>query len=67
MKKIFQILFVAVLLSTAAEAQPTPSTDTLPCVTRQRNYFYNSWYDTVSWFLNPNEPFVGAYNYETRL
>ena len=67
MKKSFQILFVAVLLSTAAEAQPTPSTDTLPCVTRQRNYFYNSWYDTVSWFLNPNEPFVGAYNYETRL
>ena len=68
MKKSFQILFVAVLLSTAAEAQPTPSTDTLPCVTRQRNYFYNSWYDTTEWFNNPDDSWVfGAYSYEPYL
>ena len=30
-----------------------PSTDTLPCGERQRDYYYSSWYDTCYWYFVP--------------
>ena len=54
MKKIV-VLTMLVLLTTAVFGQRPAriSTDTLPCVTRQPNYYYSYWYDTTWWYLNP--------------
>ena len=49
------MIMMLVLLSGAAQGQNPVriSTDTLPCATRQPNYYYSYWYDTTWWYLNP--------------
>ena len=48
------MIMMLVLLSGATQGQiPYPSTDTLPCGERQRDYYYSSWYDTCYWYYIP--------------
>ena len=55
MKKIVLIIVMSVMQTVAGIAQiPYPSTDTLPCGERQRDYFYSEWYDTVDFYLRPD-------------
>ena len=52
MKKIILTFVICILAWTGMRAQDI---DTLPCGQRQRNYFYNEWYDTADWFLHPDK------------
>ena len=52
MKKSILIFVIAILACTGMRAQDI---DTLPCGQRQRNYFYNEWYDTADWFHHPDK------------
>ena len=56
MKKIVLIIAMCVLQTMVAVGQIPypPSTDTLPCGERQRNYFYSDWYDTTDIYLRPD-------------
>ena len=52
MKKSILIFVIAILACAGMRAQDI---DTLPCGQRQRNYFYNEWYDTADWFFHPDK------------
>ena len=52
MKKTILIFVIAILACAGMRAQDI---DTLPCGQRQRNYFYNEWYDTADWFFHPDK------------
>ena len=59
MKKIVLIIVMSVLQTMVLAQIPyPPSTDTLPCGERQRDYFYSEWYDTSNFYLHPDD-----YNY----
>lgn len=59
MKKIILIIVMSVLQTMVLAQIPyPPSTDTLPCGERQRDYFYSEWYDTSNFYLHPDD-----YNY----
>ena len=55
MKKIVLIIAMCVIQTVMVDAQVPypPSTDTLPCGVRQRNYYYSSWFDTCYWYFVP--------------
>ena len=55
-KTVLSMIMMLVLLSGAAQGQIPypPSTDTLPCGERQRDYYYSEWYDTLDIYLRPD-------------
>ena len=55
MKNIILTLLATLLLLAEVQAQ---TIDTLPCGERQRNFFYSTWYDTSTFYLNPDDPYA---------
>ena len=57
MKKLQTLAFFALLWAALpAQNYPPDNLDTLPCDTlRQPNFYYNEWYDTSEWFLDPDK------------
>ena len=57
MKKILMTMVLGMLLLPTALPGQNParvSTDTLPCGTRQPNYYYTYWYDTAIFYREPH-------------
>ena len=57
MKKILTLAFLALLwVSLPAQSYPPANLDTLSCDTLRRpNFYYNEWFDTSEWFLDPDK------------
>ena len=62
MKNIILTLLAFLLLLAEVQAQ---TIDTLPCGERQRNFFYSTWYDTSTFYLNPDDPYANNTNIRT--
>ncbi len=55
MKKIYFTLIAVLMLLTEVHAQ---TIDTLPCGQRERDFYYTEWYDTATYYLNPDDSLV---------